>query len=225
MEEKELIKYLHAIQQVEMNSIPPNKQLEKQIVFSDSFTKRMDRLIRKNRNKAKNHKIIQYAVTIAAVVLLMISFLFPQYAARAGDVFMEWFRDHISIQFKEEPVETHTKEKYKLDYIPDGFQLKYENYDETGGKVVYYNTMQSEEYLSLQYTYSESSVGYHIDNENTDMEETFDDDGNEVFLFRYKDGSNCLLWKDKKTGSTYLLDGYIDEDEIWKVKDNIINIE
>lgn len=145
--------------------------------LSDVFQKRMERLIRRNRQSKVLREVRRYAVGAAAMFGVIILLLRPEYAVNAFDMIMEWFDDHVRIEVEEE-LDVSVCSQYSLGYIPEGYVVVEDIYYKNSGMVVCMNGD-----APLYFSYAVSTGSVNIDNEDLELVVKRLSDGRDVYCF------------------------------------------
>lgn len=213
-EEKEIGELVRLMFETELYSMECIEKLNKPVVFSDTFQQRMARLIRRQRRNYKIKTVVKYALSAAAVILLVLCLTNPGYVARAWDVLVKWHSTHLEIDMPDAEEGVIVPE-YELTYVPDGFVVTMEEYHETGG-VIIYNKDEREVCL----IYSMSGGNHNYDNEHSKISAIKDKDGIEILLVEFEDGGCAMLWRTEQR-ITFSMDADVDKEELFKIKDGI----
>lgn len=202
----------------EINEMPTEEEIKKEIQFSESFESRMNAFISKRKSKRAAKKALSYGKRIAVFVSVIISISFGTLMTAEAvqkaviNTVVDWYEDHNGFTFENtsgKSAEEILKEsEIKMPtYIPTGFKLdESEEYD--GYKFYLY---KNEEGINLVFTaqvVTDKSESF-IDNEHTDYE-VIEINGNEVYLFLGKEGNYdyaSAMWIDGNV--VYDIDSWI----------------
>ena len=182
--------------------------------FSAGFEQRMKRLIGWQRRKSQIRTAVKYMLSAAAILLIILCLTNPVYIAKAWDVLVKWHNTHLEVDMPDAEW-TGPVPMYELTYVPEGFELEMEDCDEFGGMIRY---GKGEKYFKLNYSIPGGNHQY--DNEHSEISMIQDEEGNEVLLVRFEDGSYSMLWvsKDNIMFSMY---AEVSEEELFKIKEGI----
>lgn len=153
------------------------------------------------------------AIAIASVIILLIMIPSTTEAGRKwlteliGKVFPSFTEYHLSDY---EKVPNSGIRKYSLGYIPDGFSIEIEDYDENGYSLVYMN--EDGQFFRLDVI--PSSGVLQIDTENADSIEQVFVNGEQAELVTKKEMTSIVWSSDEMI---FVLDGNIDKMELIKI--------
>lgn len=216
---KSLIGKLH---QAEMSQLPSKEELQGRYRLSETFDQKMNRLIQKQKSKAKRTAYAGYVAAAAAVVVLLFSIFHPQYLVEARKQFMKWFDNHAEFHFKDETSLTEMP-KYEMGYVPEGFELVEDNYYEMGmGLVVY---QKGEEVLYLDYEVSDANSS--INNEGVTFTIITGNRGDTIFYFCSEDKSrlSTMTWLSEDGNISFTIAGIFDKEEMLKMQESVKKCE
>lgn len=108
--------------EIEMDSIPCNDTLAETYTLSDTFYKKMNKLLIKTNRKELIHSVIRYALTAAVALIIVCGLTNPTIVTEAYKEIVSWFEDHVNFQFKEEIGDVDIPE-YELSYVPEGYEM------------------------------------------------------------------------------------------------------
>lgn len=217
-EDKEIKDFVCRIHEFQLKQIPPQKILEKKYHLSDTFLYKMETLIRQQKRKAKVRKIRRGIVAAAAVFLLLFTLSNPQYIADAADMAIQWFSDHMSFQIKTD-TKVNRIPKYEMRYIPDGYELVTDEYDESGGFAAYVN--QADAYVYFIYTIIDA--GMNADNENKELSVLKGDNGEVIYYLEAADEEDysSITWVSQDETTKFHISGYMSKEELLAIQKEI----
>lgn len=190
------------------------------VALSDVFQRRMERLIRRNRQSKVLREVRRYAVGAAAMFGVIILLLRPEYAVNAFDMIMEWFKDHVRFEL---PEESNTGEcpRYSLGYIPEGYVIQEEIYYDNVGTVVCFKDS-----VPLYFSYALSEGEMNVDNEDAAMVIEQLSDGRNVYcLIGEGEKATCSAsWLSEDETIMFNIIGQVSMEEIIKICENISEI-
>jgi len=204
--------------ETEMETIPPQEELEKMYKFSDRHERRMRKLFARVRRMEIWKTVRKYSHRAAAVFVLILSLLFSalmlngNVRAAVQKTFIEWFDKFTRFTFSG-GAEIDADSEWVLTYVPDGF-TESESFEVIGKTAIYTN--EHDERLIFKYN---PTQGYSIaiDNEDYDYS-TFFDNGIEYHLFvpliDYKFLS--ILWEQEGFAFRVTFEESKDQDELIK---------
>lgn len=190
------------------------EELREPVAFSEGFERRMERLIGWQRRKHQIGTVVRYVLSAAAILFIILCLTNPGYIAKAWDVLVKWHSTHLEVDMPDAEW-TGPVPMYELTYVPEGFELEMEDYDEFGGMIRY---GKGEKYFKLNYSLPGGDHQY--DNEHSEISMIQDEDGNEVLLVRFEDGSYSMLWVSKEN-IMFSMYAEVSEEELFKIKDGI----
>lgn len=153
------------------------------------------------------------AIAIASVIILLVMIPSTTEAGRKwiteliGKVFPSFTEYHLS---DNEKVPDSGIMHYTLGYVPDGFSIEIEDYDETGYSLVYMNA--DGQFFRLDVI--PSSGVLQIDTENADSIEQVFVNGEQAELVTKKEMTSIVWSSDEMI---FVLDGNIDKMELIKI--------
>lgn len=215
-DEKEIRELVRLMFDAELEGMERDEKLQEAVPFSETFRLKMERLIKRQRQKFERKTAVKYVLSVAAVFLLVLCLVNPAGIAKAWDMCVTWYRSHIEVRVhipKEEKGKVISE--YELTYVPEGFMLMLDEYDETEGYIQY---NKGQQVITLVYSSSNRSGNY----QQSELTVEKDEEGNEVFVIEDEYGVIRLLWYSKNEKVTFLLygDGRTKE-EMFKIKGGI----
>ena len=206
------------IHEQEIAELPPREVLQGKYQLSDVFHQRMKRLSHKVDRKRQWHAAARYVVAAAAVVVLLFSIAHPQYLVEAKDKIMEWYSNHVEIQFKEDTGRL-TIPKYEMEYVPEGYELVEDAYYEAGAGLVVY--MNNDLPLYLDYELSDSGVS--MNNEGVEFLTIEGNTGDTIYYFQaVEEGRNSTMtWLSEDGNISLTIMGVLNKEEMLKIQENV----
>ena len=194
-------------------------------VFSESFEKKMEELMKVQSHKHKRSYIIRYVAATAAVVLFISGIMFVGHEdLRASDFSVsirEWMENFFVIENdtnrdKDENVDVLFEES-QIGYLPEGFEKVFESV--LFSKVQYKYENDIGYYIIIQIYRDKALAG--VDNEEITQEVGLNSTGLE-YRYIYKEDSeeHIITWVDEDN-IFYSLSGSLDKEELIKVMNNI----
>jgi hypothetical protein len=194
-------------------------------VYSPSFQKKMDRLIRRRKQRKLSRP--RKAVAALLVVFLLAGSVFLGGNAQAREFVFGWLSERVdSAQhyfFEGPALGNQDTPRYALAEIPQGYTEWDTLEDETGCSTIYVN--EAGQFLRFEYQ-TETAAG------STDI--FFDTDGMEKASVQvngvpadfYCDDTgtsgNLIVWQDEETDTLLFLSGYFTQEELIDLAENVI---
>ncbi len=153
------------------------------------------------------------AIAVASVIILLVMIPSTTEAGRKwiteliGKVFPSFTEYHLSDY---EKVQNPEVKRYTLGYVPDGFSIEIEDYEENGYSLVYMN--EDDQFFRLDVI--PSSGVLQIDSENADSIEQVFVNGEQAELVTKKEMTSIVWSSDEMI---FVLDGNIDKMELIKI--------
>lgn len=213
--EQKIERLVRLMFEAELYSMTYMDDMREPVAFSEGFERRMERLIGWQRRKYQIGTAVRYVLSAAAILLIILCLTNPGYIAKAWDVLVKWHSTHLEVDMPD--VEwTGPVPMYELTYVPEGFELEMEDCDKIFGGHFSYKDGEK----VIFFNYSPSGGNHQYDNEHSEISVIQDEEGNEVLLVRFEDGSYSMLWvsKDNIMFSMY---AEVSEEELFKIKDGI----
>lgn len=153
-----------------ISDIPPEEELN--INPSEDFNVKMAKLLNdpKTYVRRRSLSVYQRALRSAAVVLLVVSVLFglsmlhPVAHAKFAELVRSWFPDHTAYSYEGYTGSVMPKAA-TLKYVPDGFELVFEEFDDLTAILVY----QSEKGEKMFVEFVSDTGRLHLDNERHEI--------------------------------------------------------
>lgn len=207
-----------------LNSYPDDVELESKYPISKKE-------IRKFKNIAKEKeygkKLIWVYLNRAAVVVLCVISLFfalimtsAEVRAAIENVILKWYDKYTEFVFTETPsgFVSEKIEDVEIGYIPEGFELEFEENLEKQRFLYYVNSSNLNEDISVNIFYNTDTASF-FDNENLEYKKMFVD-AHEMWIM-YDElkgvGSIVVIGSNITTNIT----GYLTKDELIKIGRNI----
>ncbi len=226
-DEREIRELIGLMFGAELSDMERREEWKKPADFSKGFGERMDRLIRRQRRGYQVKTAVRYALSAAAVFLLIFCLTNPGRVVKAWEALVRWYRypGHTELHMNV-PEEERGKAipEYELTYVPEGFDTVLDDYNGSEGFVHCFRFVPcgdgvSQQSISLVYSSSDAHV-YYQDGETALQGR--DEDGSEIFCVREGDGYIRLVWYSEKDKAVFQLIGSDStEEEMLRVKDGI----
>lgn len=206
-----------------LSRVPSEKELSTELVFSDGFLSKMDKIIAKYNKERLIKKSILYLKRSAAAILIIAGLMFGTLMlsnpvrATIQNVIIEWLEKYTRFEFQSDENEVEIIH-YKLSYIPEDF-IEREKFSFDGITVIEYTDSIGNKII-FEYSPTTDDYSINLDNENSDYK-SIDLNGFEAYLFEARVGGerSYLLWNDN--GYTFKLISELNADEIIKIAENI----
>lgn len=192
-------------------------------VFSASFESRMEEVMRVQKRKSKRSAFIRFAAAAAMVVLLVggvVSISSEQLRASALSIDIKaWLDKFFTVEDdssgrRDEEV---LFDKSQLGYIPEGFELVYE---EELFKCVRYKYQNEDGKYFVVFVSSDKGM-VNVDNEEVQTEVKVNASGYEYSLvYREEENDAVIMWKTQES-VYYVIMGSVESEELIKIMDDI----
>lgn len=191
--------------------------MEDNTIEMEAFASNREKLFRKIRRKQAVGQLGKTIISSAAVIGILIVMLRPQYVAEACQKLIEWFQNYAGFQV----MRTITGEsipQYVVKYVPGGYELYEEEYDEISGTQIYENGESR-----LYFIYSFSDANLQVTNEENTYKIYELDGGFEVHYFESLkvNESNIAVWYSEDMEIIFTVIGDFDFSEFEKIIKNI----
>lgn len=194
-------------------------------VFSESFEKKMEEVMRVQARKSKRSSIIRYVAVAVVVALLVGGILFigseDLRASEIGVGILEWMENFFVVEndtnrSKDEDVDVLFDES-QIGYLPEGFEKVEE--EVTFSKVNYLYQNDDDEYVSLLVYRNKASLG--VDNDEIVQEVALNDAGLEYrYIYKVDSSEHIITWIDKEE-LCYSLSSSLEKEEIMRIMNSI----
>lgn len=200
--------------QEEEQSYPSRSELQERYRLSDRFYQRMEQLILKveQREMRKGRRI--KAAICAACLLLFIIWWHPDILVKAKVNIWEWLRTYVSFHFEWQGFKI---QEYKIDYVPDEYEIVFDNLNENIRTVIFQN--KSGDKIELVYTFIENRM--EIDNKGKEFKILYEDEVPVYYLESDIGEENILIWEDEEHDIVFTLISALDYDEMNKIRRGI----
>lgn len=191
-------------------SLPENPPV---VEFSKRHQRKMKKLFDKMRGNSYHHFTRKTMVVMAAAALLMTmsvcAFANPEIRAYVLDE----LQDHAIFQSLFESEET-VDGKIECGYVPDGFEVTFEDYTQNAYIIVYEN--KNDLHFTINKVENGDEVG--IDNEYT-QKSIIQISNAELIIYEKDNGDIRAVWCN--ANYTYRLDGNISYEEVIQIAENV----
>lgn len=189
--------------------------------FSPAFEKKMQKLIRR-ANHPIRYRVIQTAACFLLVVLLSgCAVLTISQEARAvfvgwmKELQQEWFSYYYAGEIEGGPKNT----VYYPMWLPEGYQEVEAPEPGTFVRALYKN--ESDELLSFAYQVGLEKMTFHVEWEDTELQQVTGSGLEADFYQNTPDGANVLVWTDEEQGIVFWLAAQLPEEELIQVAENV----
>lgn len=217
MKEDDWKELVTQMQETQLDALPQREVLKESYTLSDSFSDRMDGLLKQMRRKRLYAKARSCVLGAAAAGVLFVSVFYPRGITEAGRRVMTWLEDFAEFKFQDDWEWTEVPE-YMLSYVPDGYEAVEEIIEEISGVRVYSNGM--DEWV-FWYGPGDSEIG--LNNEGVDFSVLKAEDNREIYYFEATDGrsDNCMMWLSGDKGMAFTITGLLPKEEMLKIRDGV----
>lgn len=192
-------------------------------VFSESFEKRMEKLMQEQRRKGRRRRLIRFAAAAAAILFLVggpifISSEHLNASALSIDI-KEWLDRFFTVEDGAEGRKDDGVlfDESQLGYIPEGFEKVLE--EETFSRVRYKYENDIGEYFLVRVVRVQSTM--FVDNEEVQTKVQLNDAGLEyTFIARDESNIETIMWKTDED-IYYYVQGIIGSEELVKIMNNV----
>lgn len=182
--------------------------------YSEEFHRNMAKLLDKMRGNRYHYFTKKTARVILVAAIVMSLLTVTVFAATdLGAYILDELRDHAIFQSLFEPKED-VDGKIDCGYIPDGFEMTKNNYDDNHCYLVYENS--NDEHFSVTKRLNGDEIG--LDNEETNKIVMYSTD-KEFAVYEKDNGSIRIVWCD--LNYTYTIDGEISIETALEIAENI----
>lgn len=198
-----------------LNELPPNDVLKNEYEpLSDSFYYRINKLIHRFHRREILNKIKNGILIAAACITIFVSIYKPELIVKAKDVIVKWFEEYILFQYEESGT---ILEKHEITYVPDGYSLTFEEWNNEMGIQIYTNNYD----CSIEYICTVSGSGIEVDNKEKEFEIIYNDETELYYLESTIGEDNILVWQDKNKEVTHTIFTTLGKEEILKIQEHI----
>ena len=184
--------------------------------FSDIFEKKIKKIIAKNYYKSMFYEFGQIVLILLISIVLVSAIASPNTYVKAAKKIFEKLKEHYEIQLEEQR-DGEKLERYKLNYVPNGYILLTNDYIDYGGIIEYVNS--NDNTLSLMYNQSDNKV--YLNGENVKYIE-FDYNGYHIYYLEGdKTVGSSMTWESYDHNVIFTLFGNISKSEMLKIIDGI----
>ncbi|MEZ3502898.1 MAG: DUF4367 domain-containing protein [Lachnospiraceae bacterium] len=200
--------------QEEEQSYPSRSELQERYRLSDRFYQRMEQLILKVEQGEMRKGRRTKAAICAACLLLFIIWWYPDTLVKAKESLWEWFRTHVSFDFG---WGNTSLQKYQIGYIPDGYEVVFDDLNEKIGTVL----LESKNGNKIELVYTFIINRTEIDNKEKDFKVLYEEELPIYYLESDIGEANILIWEDEEHDIVFTLISALDYDEMNKIRRGI----
>lgn len=200
--------------QEEEQSYPSRSELQEKYRLSDRFYQRMEQLILKVEQGEMRKGRRTKAAICAACLLLFIIWWHPDILVKAKVNIWEWLRTYVSFHFEWQGFKI---QEYKIDYVPDEYEIVFDNLNENIRTVIFQN--KSGDKIELVYTFIENRM--EIDNKGKEFKILYEDEVPVYYLESDIGEENIFIWEDEEHDIVFTLISALDYDEMNKIRRGI----
>ena len=207
-----------------MLSVLPSRQ-DSAHTFSETFLKKMERLLHRSKRKKTLHAVMRYA----AVFFLAVSLTFgavvafsPEARASLTQWVREKYEDGIVYRFHNEPTKKPLP-LYELTWIPEGMEQKRFHYNQYSYGVFYYND-ETGQGFSLDYSYMDNGSYSMVTPEEGCTIIHTEVNGCPAGFYQMPDDrdTNALVIMDEDANIIFSIAANTDRDSIFNIAEHIV---
>lgn len=209
-----------------LKSYPDDVELEREYPISKKEIRRFKNIV---KEKEYGKKLVRvYLERAAVVVLCMISLFFalvmtsPEVRAAVENVILKWYDKYTEFIFTESTTGLVAEkiEDVEIGYVPDGFDLVFDNKTEYEISLYYQNINNLNEDINIKIFYNDDAVIF-TDNEKMTYEKIDLNSNNESWI----------LYNDEEKYGTVVIVGenisvsivaFVEKNELLKIAENIL---
>jgi len=197
----------------ELDSLPQDKELAQNYMYSASHEERMRRLFKREKLKDYFKSMTVYLKKVAAIIVIIAALLFggmmtiPQVRATTVQSFVKWFDEFTKFA----PQGTESNE-WEPSYLPNG----YSEIDKVTSAELSFIVFQDNKGNQFSFTYVPANGSVSVNNEEVDYSQITD--GSIVYhIFVSENGmkNSSIIWD--QDGLRFTLEGKLTKDELLKV--------
>ena len=215
-EDARIKQFLGELVEFELSRIPKEEVLRRRYRLSDLFYQRMENLIHRQERKAKRRNFVRGIGSAAAVFFLILLLTNPEFVANAANRVFQWFYNHISFQFKEN-TDVNQVPRYRIGYVPEGYELEEDIYYDVMGVVNYCN--EKGEYIDLTYGVIDGVM--NVDNENKELLILKGKGKQKIYYLKGIGNDSSFTWISVDETTMFNLSGLLTEEELLKIYESI----
>lgn len=190
------------------------------VEFSKEHEAKMKQLFKKERNRLRYKKILRHSKRVAIFIIILITvitvsiFSVEAWRIKVLNFIINMQQTHSEIDFNKEIVQgdSYISDEISFEYIPNGFKLQSNNYEEN---MLFLRFTNKEQYFRFSTATIEGNMG--IDTENGDVKRVIINENEGIYSTN--NNINILVWHDNDL--SYTLFGNIKEIEMIKIAENI----
>ena len=192
-------------------------------VFSDSFERKMKKLIRKTDHYVTYivHEAMRYAASILIALLVSASMIIsfnPEARAAVVNWIKEYAHDVYNYFFTAEEVESNAE--YVLGWLPDGYKLL-DSLDHSKGKTYIYSN-ESGNLLHFSYMRSYKNASFTVGTGNYEEKRVVESDFQaDLYISLEKDNGNAITWIGDDDEIIFSISAFENEDVLTKIAKSV----
>lgn len=199
-----------------------SQEIEATHTFSDSFLKKMEKLMKREKVRRFRQKAFRTVAAVFAVILMMCSVWFAT-EPDAWAKFQRWLRHAFSTETIYEFFGGNPSEplpEYELTWLPEGYTFSFALEEEPG--MAKRNAYQGPDNDVLYFTYNYMTDGKKATVDGQPDYEKVSVDGTEGFFYAGQGaGSNVLAWFDEDVGIAFALQTNLDKETMCLIAENV----
>lgn len=206
----------------ELNSLPTEKDLADQFVFSPSHELRMQRLFARDARRDRIQTAIKWSKRIAAIIVITLALFFgtlmlvPQVRAVVFQTILEWYDKYVTFTSNVTDAEKSYSEP---GYLPENYREVFRDSKDMGTLIVYMNDADQTVITFQSFRVTATTA---VDNEMMEYSVAIVNDV-EFHIFNMTDDSseNTVVWE--RNEQRYIITSTISTDELMKIAVTIKN--
>lgn len=216
LEEEEIKSMVALFHEHELSLIPENEELQERYQPSDSFLHNMDALIEK-QGKTRRGNLWRICAAAAAVIVVL-GIVQPQMIARGTEWLIHWFKDHVSFRFGEN-TNINQVPRYEFGYIPEGFRLVMDDYNNFSGYILYENDQGNR----FDLAYGDIGSELVLDSEHKDFTILTGKHGEEIYYLHSQnpDDDSFMTWVSEDGTTVLNIMSDLPEEELMRLQESV----
>lgn len=208
-----------------MLSVLPSRQ-DSAYTFSETFLKKMERLIQKHRCKAIVHRIWQ-RVAVVLLVMFLSTTAWLTVDAHAREKLFQWTKESFENMFVYRIDGGNVEEAYcgyEPTWLPEGFALVDRKHsDEVGRDYYYYENAETGQILVIDISFTKNGA-MTIAPQGTGQPSVYDVNGIQADFYPEDEFSTtqALIWIDEDNATVFSVEGNIPAQDILHIARGII---
>lgn len=194
---------------------------DSEMIVTAPYQRRFAKMLRDPYGYAGRYgRIGRYAMTavITLAVLGATIFAIPQTRAIAINILTQWHEKYVSFIFSNNALPQELPE-ITIGYIPEGYELDFENYNEDMGHKLFVYKDSAGNILDISIYSAYRDIKFDLDNEHREILNLTLDDGSEALYLKAVDDGwpSNLLWRSKDNKLVLCIGGNLSDEELLKI--------